>query len=65
VGIHNDKYNNQRVPKPLVLVKVFGKDKTCTRRVDVLNSLTSSIDLPDIFLVVGVMDMVTPHLGRK
>ena len=31
----------------------------------VLNPLISLIDLPDLLLVVGAMDMVTPHLGRK
>ena len=65
MGIHNDKHNNQRVPKPLVLVKSVRKDRTNTRRVDVLNSLISPIDLPEVLLVVGAMDMVTPHLGKN
>ena len=34
--IHIDNYN-QRVLKPLVLVKAVGKDRTSTQGVDVLN----------------------------
>ena len=30
VGMPNDKYNNQRVPKPLLLVKEIEKDRTNT-----------------------------------
>jgi hypothetical protein len=65
VVIHNDKYNNQLVPKPLVLLKRFEKSKTNARRVHVLIFLTSSIDLSVVLLVVGAMDMVTPHSGIK
>jgi hypothetical protein len=64
MGIDNNKYN-QRVPKPLVLVKEVGKGKANTRRVDVLNPLISPIDLLEVLLVVGAMDMVALHLGRK
>ena len=49
----------------MVLEKAVGKGRTNTRRVDVLNLWTSPIDLPEVLLVVGAMDMVAPHLSRK
>jgi len=64
VWIHNDNYN-QRVPKPLILVKAIGKDKTNIWRVDVLNRLIRPINLSEILLVVRAMDMVIPHLGKR
>ena len=64
VWTQSDNYN-QRVPKPLVLVKVVGKGRIKTWRVDVLNLLISPIDLPEVVLVVRAMDIVTPHLGRR
>ncbi len=64
MGIHNDNYN-QRVLNPLALVKAVEKGKTNTRRVDVISSLISPIDLLEVLLVVGAMDMVTPYFGRK
>jgi len=33
--------------------------------VDFLNPLISPRDLPEVLLVIGAMDMVTPHRGRK
>ena len=65
VGIHGDKYSNQRAPKPLVLVNECGKGRANTRWMDVLNPLISSIDHPEVLLVVGVVDMITSHLGIK
>ena len=38
MGIHIDNYN-ERILRPLALVKAVGKSTTNTRRVDVLNSL--------------------------
>jgi hypothetical protein len=64
VGTHSENYN-QRVPKPLVLVKSVGKGTSNTRRVDVLNPLISPIDLLEVLLVVGAMYMVISHLGKK
>ena len=65
VGIHNDKCNNKRVPKLMVIAKTVGKGRTNTRRVNVLYPLISPIDFPEMLMVVEAMDMVTPHLGRK
>jgi hypothetical protein len=65
VEIPSGKNNNQKVLKPLVLVKAVGKSRTNTRRLDVFNPLISLVDLPEVLLVVRVMGMVTPHLGRK
>jgi hypothetical protein len=65
VGIPSCKYNNQQVPKPLVLVKAVGKGKTNTQRVDFLIHLISLINLLEVLLVVRAMDMVTSHLGIK
>ena len=64
VWIHNDKYN-QRVPKPMALVKVFDKGKANTRRVYVLLPMISLVGLPEVLLVVRAMDMVISHLGRR
>jgi len=65
VGIHSDIYNNKWVPTPLILVKVVGNGRTSTRKVNVLNPLISPVDLPEVLVVVGAVDMVPPHLGRK
>jgi hypothetical protein len=64
VWIHSYNYN-QRVPKPLVLVKAIGKCKTNTWRGDVLNRLINAIKLLEVPLVVRAIDMVTPHLGKR
>jgi len=46
VWIHNDNYS-QRVPKPLVLVKIVGKGRTNTAwRVNVLNRLFDKSNKP-------------------
>ena len=65
MGITSGKYNNQRVPKPLVIAKAIGKGKTNTHRVDVLVYLKSIVNLLEMLLVVRAMDMVTPYLVRK
>jgi hypothetical protein len=65
LGIHNNKHNNQRAQKPLVMVKAFGKDRINTRRVDVFNPFISPLDLLKVLLVVRAMNMVNPHLGRN
>ena len=65
VGIHHDKYNNQRVPKYLAIVKALGKCITNPRKVDALPLLINLINIPEMLLVVRAMDIVTPHLGRN
>jgi hypothetical protein len=32
---------------------------------DIFYHLIRQIDLPEVLLVVGAMDMIIPHLGRK
>ena len=64
VWIHNDNYN-QRVPKPLVLVKAIRKSRTNTRRVEVLIPMISLVDLLGVLRVVRVMDMTTLHLSKR
>jgi len=62
--IQSDNYS-QRVPEPLVLVKAVEKDRTHTRRVDVLIPMISLVELPEVLMVVRAIDMVTPHMGRR
>ena len=65
MGIHNDKHNNQRVQRPVLLVKSLGRDRINTWRVDVLNLLISPIERPVVLLVVGDQGRVLPHFEKK
>ena len=65
VGISSGKYNNQNVPKPMVLVKAVVKVRINNQRVDFLIHLISLVDIMKVPLAERAMDMVTPHLSRK